>query len=333
MPGPVYQSDPRPLPDSAFEPGELRHLVPGNRGRLLDARRTPVVVRGVTAEHGMFELEVAAFEDAGARWSIPFEQVGRFQFAAGAATARPAAVATYAEAVRRLDRPLTVPADRRARAATLRDLATEREAARAWLDRRLRGVDVDVPALVRRGTGDERLYAALEARMDGRGLAGVERRFSELFVSNPHSGELIKGHAIVLAELGLAAYRGTVVRDPGLFDGDWSRARRRAHLLTRLGFVQALLVRAGFPTVTLYRGVAWDGRPGPRPPRSLVSATFSRDVAEAHFSGGPTTAAAALFRLATPVERVVMTFLETRAMNRRFKEVEAVLLASRRDLF
>jgi hypothetical protein len=334
MPTPAYQSDPDALPDGAFEPGALRHLVPGNRGRLLDSRRTPVVVRGVRVEHGMFELEVAAFEDAGARWLLPFEDVGKFQFALGAASAPPDAVATFERAVGRLDRPLTIPADRSARRATLRAVAAERERVAAWLGRRLPPGVPDLALLVERGEGDERLYEAVEALMAERGLAELERAFADRYVSNPFSGELVKGHTIVLAELGLAAYHGTIVRDPGLFDGGWSRARRRDHLVTRLATVQALLARAGNATVRLYRGIAWDGRPARRRPRSLVSATFSRALAEDHFGGGPTTAAAALYRQDVPAERVLMTFAETRALNRQFKEAEAVLLAARRrDLF
>ena len=86
--------------------------------------------------------------------------------------------------------------------------------------------------------------------------------------------------------------------------------------------------------VTLYRGMAWDGRPTHRRPRSLESATFSRELAEDHFGGGPTTTSAALYRQEVPTERVLMTFVETRAMNLQFKEAEAVLLgAGRRDLF
>ena len=38
----IYARHDDPAPDADFEPGCLEHLVPGNTGRLLDARRTPV---------------------------------------------------------------------------------------------------------------------------------------------------------------------------------------------------------------------------------------------------------------------------------------------------
>jgi hypothetical protein len=43
-------------------------------------------------------------------------------------------------------------------------------------------------------------------------------------------------------------------------------------------------------------------------------------------NGGPGTRAADLWRQIVPCERLLMTFLETAALNARFKEAEAVLI-------
>jgi hypothetical protein len=56
--------------------------------------------------------------------------------------------------------------------------------------------------------------------MASRNLTTIETAFTRRYVSNPGAGEEVKGHAIVAAELGLAAYRGPVVRDPANIDGD-----------------------------------------------------------------------------------------------------------------
>lgn len=72
------------------------------------------------------------------------------------------------------------------------------------------------------------------------------------FVSNPASGELVKGHAIVLAELGPCPYRGEIVRHPELFTGQWSKPRRAEHLVVRLAFMQELFSSWEVDTVTLY---------------------------------------------------------------------------------
>jgi hypothetical protein len=49
-------------------------------------------------------------------------------------------------------------------------------------------------------------------------------------VSNPYSGEFVKGHRIVLAELGLAEYRDRILRDERTLAGAWSKAARGAHI-------------------------------------------------------------------------------------------------------
>lgn len=325
VPSPVYDSDPDAAPDSEFEPGELRHLVPGNAGRLLDARRTPIAITSIDPSRGAFELEIGAFEDAGARWELSLEDVGRFQFARGAQIAGAGGVAELERAIERFDRELTIDCDPAARRETLERIARERATLSEWLDDRAAAA-VDVAGCVERRQGDERLFGLLEEAMAGRDVAELERKLSARFVSNPRSGELIKGHAIVLAELGLCPFRGKIVRDPGLFDEPWSKPRRARHLVARLAFIQAMWGGFGQASVVLYRGAAVDGPLTEPAPQSFVSATLSREVAMAHFDGGPSTQVAALWRQRVPVARVLMTFLETRAMSDRFREAEAVLV-------
>lgn len=310
---PVYESDPLAAPDDEFEPGEIAHLVPGSRGRMLDPRRTPVVVTRLLPDIAMFELEVVAFEDMGARWEIEVERVGSFQFEPGQAKADTAAVDALAAAARRFDRTVLVPAREDDRQTTLRRIDAQRERAQACLD------------------GDRTPFDALEAYMAELGLAGLEAAFAERFVSNPASGELVKGHAIVLARLGLCPYDGKIQRDPELFASDWSEERRSRHIVARLAFVRQLCAVEGLEDVTLYRGLASDTPLRPPQLQSFVSATFDRRVAEAHFAGGATTVAAALYRQSVPVERLFMTYVETRAMNRQFRESEAVLIGDPRS--
>jgi hypothetical protein len=317
----IYASDPNSAPDSEFRSGELRYLVAGNRGRLLDARRTPIAVTAVDPVRGSFEVEIGAFEDAGARWELPLEDVGRFQFARGCSMAADDLVSELDRARRRFDQKLIVGCDAVARSRTLDRIAHER----ARVRHRLGSVDpVDVAASIGARSGEDRVFDLLVEVVSERGVADLEDRFATTFVSNPRSGEFIKGHAIVLAELGLCPFRGKVVRDPALFEGDWSKSRRAKHVITRLAFTQELWGREEH--VTLYRGAAVEGPLPEAAWSSFVSATFSREVAAAHFEGGPTTRTAVLWRQQVPITRVFMTFLETREMNRRFNEAEAVLI-------
>ncbi|MBV8733613.1 MAG: hypothetical protein JO120_02410 [Solirubrobacterales bacterium] len=326
----IYRSDPDAARDSGFAPGELRHLVVGNRGRLLDARRTPVTVTSVSPGTGAFEVEIGAFEDSGARWELPLQDINRFQFALTTSrAASPGAIAALERSAARFDRELVVECDPEARAETLRRIAAERQTVKKQLGAQDPD-QLDVAQQIAQRVGRQSLFALLDAAMAARGLADLDELFTAAFVSNPRSGEFVKGHAIVLAELGLSPYRGQVVRNPTVFAGSTSKSRRAEHLIARLAFAQELWASLGYESVVLYRGMAAEGPLRALAPSSFLSATFSREVATEHFEGGPATKSAALWRQDVPVSRLVMTFLETRGMSSRFKEAEAVLLAEPR---
>ena len=317
----IYERDPDTAPDEDFEPGELGHAVVGNEGRMLDPRRTPVRVVEVRPATGYVVVEITAFEDEGACWEIEVERLDRYQFARGSSRAKGMRLAELEDAVRRLDRPLALSVDAEERERSGQRLAAARGEARDWLDGH--AVRIDLSSR----TGDPGTWTLLSAFVEERGLLEMERAFAERYVSNPGSGELVKGHRIVAAELGLAPYVGTVVRDPTIFDGAWSRERRAEHLLARLAFVPELFRAAGHDRVTLWRGMSSEQPFDRRPQPTFVSATFSREVAESHFAGNEKTVAAMLSREVVPVERLFMTYVETEAMNRQFLEAEGVLIA------
>lgn len=319
MPSPVYDSDPDAEPDTNYAPGELRHAVTGNRGRLLDTRRTPVTITSVTADTGSFTVEIGAFEDEGARWELPLTDIRRFQFPPGSATAT--AIDELAAAAARFDQDMVIDCEPETRRQTLDRITAERRAIRE----RLGSYQVEPTHHITTRHGDPDLFALLDEIMADRDVADLDHDFATIFVSNPGSGELVKGHAIVLAELGLCPYHGKIVRDPDLFAGRLSRPRRADHIVARLAFTRELW--SHHETVTLYRGAAVEG-PLHEPSRSsFVSATFAREVATEHFNGGPRTSTAVLWRQDVPITRVFMTFLETRAMNEQFAEAEALLIA------
>ena len=170
------------------------------------------------------------------------------------------------------------------------------------------------------------MFAALEKFLEEEGLATLERELLVPLISNPRSGEMVKGHAIVLAELGLCSYRGQAVRDPDLFNGRHSKEVRAEHILWRMALTQELWGRVSGQEV--FRAFASEGPERLPTTDSLVSATFSEDVARSHYEGSPTTRTRALLHQVLPVDRLFMTFIETRAMNERFREAEALLLGS-----
>jgi hypothetical protein len=179
--------------------------------------------------------------------------------------------------------------------------------------------------------GDASVQRALHGYLAGRGLTDLEAGFAERYASNPSSGELVKGHEIVIARLGLVSYHGKVVRDPHLFADGWSEERRAEHVVARLGFVRAMLRAAGHERVWLYRGLTADGPLGVPPARTFISTTFHRAVAESIAGRGPATVVSVLIGQLVPVDRVFMTFIETADLNRVYHEAEAVLLADRHN--
>jgi hypothetical protein len=75
-----------------------------------------------------------------------------------------------------------------------------------------------------------------------------------------------------------------------------------------------------------------EGRRFATPP-AFVSATFHRPIAEAQAELGPHRSAAVLFSQRVEVDRLLMTYFETTAMNTPFQEAEAVVPASPTALF
>ncbi len=177
--------------------------------------------------------------------------------------------------------------------------------------------------------GDELLMADLESFMRDRGLWEMDQAFTRQFVCHPYAGEIVKGHRIVIAELGLAAYAGTIVRDPATFEGAWSRKHRATHVCTRLAFLRALFVQLGQERVLLWRGISADGPPDAGRRYTLVSMTFDEAVARSHLAGDSERRRRLLISARVPVSRLLMTYLETRAMNENYLEAERYSLRRR----
>ncbi len=331
----IYQHDPASEPDEAFEPGQMDHLVAGNEGRLLDSRRTPAQICRVRPEVGLFEVEILAFEDRGARWEMAFEDVERFQFRRGGQRLSTGLLAEYRAIAARLGYDVQIPAEAAARTRTEELIQAEQERAKVWLFEHVHGPE-EIAQHVSRTvhTGLPALMSALQEYLARAGVADIEAAFARAYASNPQAGEVVRGHAFMLARLGLVSYRGRALRDPASLSGAWSEQQRAAHIRARLAFVRAMFDLAQLDRVLLYRGYASERPRRKGPPQSFVSATFDRAVALAHFEGNERTSVAALYRQRVPVSRLFMTYLETAALNDPYQEAEAVLLrAGANNLF
>jgi len=324
---PWYQSDPNRLPDSDFDPGELHHLRVGNEGRLLDFRRTPVRIEELSNETGLATMRILAFEDKGALWDLPYEDVGRYQFRNGSAKASPEALAGIKNAITRFNHDLEIPPDGEKKEQTLRALAQERERAKAWLVQHSRFLLSGASIPDEAAEGPALLVADTQTYMEERQLLDLEAFFTRQYVSHFYN-EAVKAHRIAIAELGLAPYKGKALRNPLQTAGALSLGHRKNHVIVRMGFVHAIFQLCGLNNLVLYRMESCEGPLRTRDVGTvLVSASFRMDIVQEMSGWADPKRTVAIYRQAVPINRVLMTYLETAAMNHPYKEAEAVLIA------
>ncbi|MBO6899275.1 MAG: hypothetical protein JJ868_18050 [Shimia sp.] len=156
----------------------------------------------------------------------------------------------------------------------------------------------------------------------------IETDVSNQYVSNPHAGETIKAHRLALADLGLCAFEGNILRDPTELSGAKSMSHRKRHILVRLAFLRAAFHALGITHIPLYRVIYSDAPLTPPRPTGFVSATFSQSVALRFLKQGQAKRHAALYWQQVPVTRVFMTHLEAPQMRSLYNEHEALLLST-----
>ena len=314
-------------PDELFEPGTLAHLVPGNRGRILDGRRTPGFLESYDPDSATFIWRITGYEDAGDCWEMPAEYVNSFQFYPEGARLRPEQVTTIQAACDHFSQRLTIDLDPEATRATLEAIQKSALDAADWLEKNSSFFRQGGVLRLSEPTGSTLLYDDLERYLSQQELLALEERTARDYVLNPWSGEWIKGMKIVMAELGLIGYQGTIPRKPDVFSGLGAKELRRDYILARCGFLQALFHRAGLEEVPLYRGMASESDFF-ETPSSLLSATFSPKTA-LEFASLPdspqSVRSSYCVKFTCPVSSLFMTFLETRQLNEKHQEQEAIL--------
>ncbi len=321
-----YDNHPLPTSDEDYEVAAIASLVPGASARMLDPRRTPVRISAVAPETATFTVEVLGFEDAGAVWDFPLWDIAKFQIKCGGKKISLSEEVAISTKVEQFKKRIFLNCDAHSTVQTNNKLISMKIDVEKWLAANSRisktARDIDFEA----GKGCEGFRADLENWLKTRGLTHIDNEFMRVYSSNPNSGEFIKGHRIVLAELGICPYKGYVQRDPKLFDGLWSRQHRAEHIVARLSFIRAAFKRLGFRNLPLYRTTYSDDRITAPRNTGFVSTTFSRDVAMALFEAGHKARQVKISWQHVSIERVFMTFLETPNLCQRYDEAEAILL-------
>lgn len=312
--------------DDGFEPVCLAHLVVGNPARLLDPRRTPVTFVALHKDIAAFSVEINSFEDKGAIWQLPLWDVKKFQIQKDASLLPHSEVSELQSLVEKYNQKTEIKLNHKSRASSLRKLMELRKQADDWMNAHSDFFGQDRKVDLTKSKGQPSLQADIAGWFDLFDLREMDAKFARVFASNPASTELVKGHRMVLAEMGLCPFMGRIQRDPNLFSGAWSFERRSLHILTRMAFVQALFVRLGHAELPLFRTVYSNGDIEPPRNKGFVSATFSTPVAQALFESGQTCDKAVMIWQKVPISRLFMTYLETERLNHPYQEAEAILL-------
>ena len=319
-----YEYDPNMPPDSDYIPGSLRLLVPGNRARLLDPRRTPVRIEKIEEASGLLFVRVERFEDKGSIREVPFEGIISYQFAKDSAIAATNDVARFEQRVLELGQKLKIHTPEM-REATEKQIAEITAIVRAILETSPEAMNEIAALNLTQAAGSKTLAHCFRHFLNSQGLWDLEDTLAAQWVLNP-GGELTKGHRIVLAELGLVDYDGKIPRSPDLFTGIWTKENRSRHIVHRLGFVRALFGLLGLNSLRLYRGLNFTDRLESPSNSTFLSATTRLEIAQGCFADHVSADKGALLRQQVSIDRVYMTYFETDHMNRQYKEAEIVLL-------
>lgn len=136
---------------------------------------------------------------------------------------------------------------------------------------------------------------------------------------------------IILAEMGLVAYKGKIQRTKNIFKNPGTKEKRKKYLINRLAFLRAYFKLLQINEVVLYRSMATESD-WRNLPRTFLSCTFNLRVAKS-FSDLKRKSKfknSYITKMTVPVKQIFMTYLETEAMNQHYKEAEAIILCNKK---
>ena len=330
----IYQYNKNRLPDEAFLPGEIAFLVKGNHCRLLDGRRTPGVIGEYNDESAMFRWRITDFEDKGKYWEVPAEGIVRYQFTKDAKKLDIERIKEINSSIKKYQKMLTIKIVQEKKRQTEVEIQKVGRSISNWLKNNSVFFKNQERLDFKSRKGSASLAKDFTRYMKSVGMKAIEQRTADILVLNPNSGEWIKGMAIVLAEMGLVPYKDKIPRTRDIFEGLGEKDKRRNYLIHRLAFVRAFFHLLGIEDVTLYRGMSTERKWGKRASaRTFVSFTFNSKIAKAYcvFSRDSDFKHSYFLKRTFPVEKLFMTYLETAAMNMRYKEAEAFVLYNTED--
>lgn len=323
----IHKYDKNMKNDDQFIEGDICYLVEGNRCRLLDGRRTTGVIEKYFEESGIFRWRITKYEDEGKYWDLPAEDIIKFQFEKDSKKLRMTEVKQIQKKIEPFQKTIRIEAHKSDREKTEEEIQVTKKEIKEWLENKSLFFNDREKLKFSSNEGSMLLAKDLINYMKSVDFEEEEKRTAESMVLNPNSGEWIKGLSIVLAEMGLVPYEGKIPRTRDIFEGMGSKKNRARYIINRLAFIRAYFSLLNMHEVVLYRGMSsehsWRDIT-----RTFLSCTFSLEVAQAFSDFNPESKykTSYLIKMPCAVNQLFMTYIETEAMNRQYKEAEALLL-------
>lgn len=331
----MYQRDDNILPDSEFLKGHLSFLVVGNRGRMLDARRTPIQINSCHFERGLFRLEILNFEDKGAIWEIPVEEVSRFQFEKDSKCLVPSEVKLIESLLQPFLEEVQIDAHHLDKYKTNLKIDELKPTTSRWLEEESEFFKSNQQLNTTDLTGSVELRRDCINYLAQYHLEEIDHEVAAQWVSQ-NGGELIKLLQINMARSGLVDYQGQIVRDGQLLNDMGGQKVIQDYILHRLAFVRSFFEKLKLTHLTLYRGMSSEH--GWRPPKkSWSSWTPLLKVANHHADFEDfgqhqgQSKDSYLFKRTFSIDKVFMTYFETEGFNQQWKETEVLIMHERDD--
>lgn len=323
----LHQSNKHKRDDSSFLIGSLKFLVKDNQCMLLDGRRTPGIIEHIDIDAGMFLWRILDFEDKDRFWELPFEDVTKYLFEQDAKTNSKDTIDLYEQIIKEKQKVLYIKIDPIKQRNTYQEIELIKKDILKWLESKSLYFKSNKTIDMSSKTGHKLLYVDLQNYMMEHDLWHIESEVSDNFCLNPNSGELIKGMMICLSELGLVAYNGTIIRKTTTFEGKYTKAIRKKYLKHRLAFVQAMFEYINLQELIVYRGMTSE-KTLQSLNRSLLSTTMNLETAKEFFdtSSNPKIKSSYLMKLSFPISHILMSYLETKQLNKQYLEQEVIVL-------
>ncbi|KAF1296004.1 hypothetical protein BAU15_14120 [Enterococcus sp. JM4C] len=308
--------------------GELKHLVIGNHCVLTDGRKTKGFIKDIHLDEGMFSWEITEYEDKGKHWIMRLEEVSQFLFPENSKIiANKSELNDIKKVVERFSETMIIDADKSILLESREVIEVMNSQTKKWLLSHSTFLKKYKKIENNRSEGYPELYQDLENYLLSKDLYRLEEETGSILALNPYSGEWMKGIRYTLAKLGFITFNEMKPRTKDIFDGIGSLENRKNYLLHRMSFLQSLFSILAISHIPIYRGVQTTEEFYNDQHAPLQSWTTSLETGTSFSSFGmvdDNVLNAYLIKFNCPIDQIFMTYFETKAFNKQYKEQEVV---------